>query len=167
MFDTGYRVKRYDILNQRANPLGPCAGIHRYRTADRARDANGKLKAREATRQGIVDQARKHHARTDCQRTTVIGNNRALKLTSERNDGAAITAIGNQQIGALADDDPRHLLAIEHRHGAAKGMIAMARHKEVGLAADTITRMTRKALVLDHIRVDHARERHDGVKQTH
>ena len=82
-------------------------------------------------------------------------------------DGTAITAIGNQQIGALADDDPRHLLAIEHRHGAAEGMIAMARHKEVGLAADTIARMTRKALVLDHIRVDHARERHDGVKQTH
>ena len=55
MLDTGCRVKRYDILNQRANPLGPCAGIHRYRTANRARDANGKLKAREATRQGIVD----------------------------------------------------------------------------------------------------------------
>lgn len=43
----------------------------------------------------------------------------------------------------------------------------MARNEEVGLAADTITRMTRKAFILDYIRVNHARKRHDGVKQTH
>ena len=46
-------------------------------------------------------------------------------------------------------------------------MIAVTRHKEVGLAADTIARMAREAFILNYVRIDHARKRHDGVKQTH
>ena len=167
MLNTRRRIKRDHVLDKGADPLGPRTCVHGHGAADRTGNTDRELKARKPARQGVVDQTREHHARTNGQRAAVLGNNRALKLTSQRNDGAAITGIGNQQVGPLADNHPRHLLAVKHRHGATQGMVAMARHKEVGLAADTIACMACKTFVLDHVRVDHARKRHDGVKQTH
>ena len=158
MLNTGRRIKRDHVLDKGADPLGPRTCVHGHGAAYRTGNTDRELKARKPTRQGVVDQTREHHARTNGQRAAVLGNNRALKLTSQRNNGAAITGIGNQQVRPLAD---------KHRHGATQGMVAMARHKEVGLATDTIACMACKTFVLDHVRVDHARKRHDGVKETH
>ena len=55
MLDAGARVKRNDIFDQRANPLGSRAGIHGHGAANGAGNTDRKLKARKAARQRVVD----------------------------------------------------------------------------------------------------------------
>ena len=46
MLNTGRRIKRDHVLDKRADPLGPRAGVHGHGAADRTGNTDRELKAR-------------------------------------------------------------------------------------------------------------------------
>ena len=167
MAQTHARFQGEHVLDDRPHPLGTGARVHGDGTAHRTRNTYGKLKAGKAAGERLVHQARQDNTRAHRERDAVVCADHTRELAAEGYDRTAVAFVCHEQVGPLADDDPGDVLLGEHVERAAQRVVAVTHEEQVGLAADTVARMARQALLLDKVGVGGARERHDGVEEAH